>query len=63
MLKESNLAPDAVAEFEAALDLTEEAIEARNRGRRNSAIRELQRTLREIPELIAVEDVAVANGG
>jgi hypothetical protein len=63
VLKESNLAPDAVAEFEAALDLTEEAIEARNRGRRNSAIRELQRTLREIPELIAVEDVAVANGG
>jgi hypothetical protein len=63
VLNESDLAPDAVAEFEDALNLVDEAIEARNRGQRNSAINELRRTLRGIPELIAVEDVAVADGG
>jgi hypothetical protein len=60
VLEESDLAPDAVAEFEDALELAEEAIDATNRGRRNSTISALQRTLRGIPELIAVENVAVA---
>jgi cytochrome c peroxidase len=60
VLNESDLAEDAVAEFEAALELAEEAIEATNRGRRNSAISALQRTLRGVPGLIAVENVAVA---
>lgn len=60
VLNESDLAEDAVAEFEAALELAEEAIEATNPGRRNSTISALQRTLRGIPELIAVENVAVA---
>jgi hypothetical protein len=63
VLNDSDLAEDAVAEFDAALELVEEAIETTNRGRRNSAISQLQRTLRGIPELIAVEDVAVADGG
>jgi hypothetical protein len=60
VLNESNLAPDAVAEFQAALELAQEAIGARNRGRMNVAINQLRRTLRGIPERIAVENVAVA---
>jgi cytochrome c peroxidase len=60
VLNASDLAPDAVVEFEAALELAEQAIDATNNGRRNSAISALQRTLRGIPELIALENVAVA---
>jgi cytochrome c peroxidase len=60
VLEQSDLAPDAVAEFDDALELAHEAIQATNRGRRNSTISALQRALREIPELIAVENVAVA---
>jgi cytochrome c peroxidase len=61
VLNDSDLAPDAVAEFEAALELAEQAINAPNNGRMNSTISALRRTLRGIPELIAVENVAVAN--
>jgi hypothetical protein len=60
VLNQSNLAPDAVAEFEAALELVEQAINAPNNGRVNSTISALRRTLRGVPELIAVENVAVA---
>jgi hypothetical protein len=60
VLEQSNLAPDAVAEFEAALELAEQAINAPNNGRMNSAISALRNTLRGIPELIAVENVDVA---
>ena len=62
VLDKSDLTPDAVQEFEAALALTEAAMEASNRGQMNSAISELRRTLRAIPGLIAVEKVGVAMG-
>jgi cytochrome c peroxidase len=63
VLNGSKLAPGAVAEFDDALELAGQAIEATNPGRRNSTITALQRTLRGIPELIAVENVGVADGG
>lgn len=55
------LAPEAVVEFRAALDLTDLALDPLNGRVQVNIVREIQRILRAIPALIAEEDMTVAD--